>query len=121
MNEQALEVWLTRYGAAWEARDPEAAAALFSADAAYRDTPYSEPYRGRDGVRQYWSTVTADQREVGFSHQTLGFVDGTGVATWSAKFKLASSGASVELNGVFLLRFSDAGECTSLREWWHAR
>ena len=45
----------------------------------------------------------------------------TGVAHWSAKFSLASTGGLIELDGVFVLEFDDKGQCTSLREWWHVR
>jgi ketosteroid isomerase-like protein len=121
MNTEALTSWLASYGQAWESRDAQVAYRLFSDDALYYTTPYAEPHRGQDGIRDYWASVTADQREIRFESETVGVVGRTGIAKWGAKFKLASSGASVELNGVFLLEFDDAGRCTTLREWWHAR
>lgn len=121
MNADALERWLAAYGEAWEKRDAEGVCRLFTGDALYYETPYSDPFRGHDGIGQYWSRVTADQRDIAFSHETVGVADGTGVAKWSAKFRLESTGGSVELNGVFLLEFDDGGLCTTLREWWHAR
>ena len=121
MTSDDLKSWLAAYKAAWETRDPDAAAALFAAGSTYRDTPYSEPFQGPDGVREYWAGVTSDQRDVDFASTVVGVIGQTGVAEWSCRFKLASSGANVELNGVFLLEFDDAGLCTSLREWWHAR
>src|SRR5690606_11374425 len=116
-----LERWLAEYGQAWVARDPEAVAGLFTEDALYFETPYAEPFKGRVGVKEYWSKVTADQRDVDFESETIGVLGNTGVARWSARFNLASSGGKVELNGVFLLEFDEAGRCTKLREWWHAR
>lgn len=121
VSTEDLEAWLARYKAAWEGRDADAAAALFSEDARYYETPYSEPFEGPKGVHEYWSRVTADQRDVDFESAAIGVVDGTGIARWSVQFKLASNGASVELNGVFLLGFGADGKCRELREWWHAR
>lgn len=121
LDANVLDKWLDAYGAAWEARDPDAAAALFAPGATYRDTPWSEPYSGPDGVRDYWAGVTADQRDVDFQSRALGVIGQTGVAEWSCRFRLDSSGSSVELNGVFVLEFDASGLCTSLREWWHAR
>ena len=121
MNTEDLRNWLAAYGAAWEARDAEAASQLFSEDALYFETPYAEPFSGRDGIKGYWAKVTDDQREVVFDSEALGFTGTTGVARWSARFKLASNGAAVELNGVFLLEFDEAPSCSRLREWWHAR
>ncbi len=65
--------------------------------------------------------MTADQRDVQFDSNAIAVNGNTGVAHWSAKFKLASSGATVELDGVFVLEFDATGLCSGLREWWHVR
>ena len=121
MNVNELERWLRAYGDAWEQRDAAGACRLFANDALYYETPYAEPFRGRDGIGSYWSSVTADQRDIRFESTPIGVVGSTGIARRSAKFKPAPSGADVELNGVFLLEFDDQGRCATLREWWHAR
>jgi hypothetical protein len=121
MNTDDLRNWLRAYGSAWEARSVDAASHLFSEEALYFETPYAEPFRGREGIGGYWSKVTEDQRDVDFDSEALGFIGTLGVAKWSARFTLASSGAAVELNGVFLLEFDDDRLCSRLREWWHAR
>lgn len=121
MNVDDLEKWLTGYCTAWENRDADGAARLFTPDALYYETPYSEPFRGQDGIRNYWTSVTADQRDISVGSDVVGVIGSTGIARFSAKFTLASTGAVVELNGVFLLEFNGQGLCTTLREWWHAR
>jgi ketosteroid isomerase-like protein len=121
ISASGLEAWLAGYESAWEERDADAAAALFSDDALYYEDPYSDPFEGPAGIRQYWANVTADQRNVDFESSIVGIVGSTGVARWSARFTLASNGADVELNGIFLLDFDTDGKCRQLREWWHAR
>ena len=116
-----FEAWLARYGAAWETRDADAAAALFTADATYHEMPFDAPISGLDGIRDYWARVTADQREIHFNARPIVVSGNTGVAEWTANFRLESSGATIELNGVFVLEFDATGRCTSLREWWHVR
>jgi ketosteroid isomerase-like protein len=116
-----LGAWLDRYGAAWETRDAAAAGRLFSADASYLEMPFDAPKKGRAGIEEYWRGVTADQRDIHFESKVIAVNGSTGVAHWSAKFRLQSSGAAIELDGVFVLEFNDSGECTSLREWWHVR
>ena len=116
-----FEAWLARYGAAWETRDADAAAALFTADATYHEMPFDAPISGLDGIRDYWARVTADQREIHFNARPIVVSGKTGVAEWAANFRLESSGATIELNGVFVLEFDATGRCTSLREWWHVR
>ena len=117
----ALVDWLARYEAAWESRDADKAAALFTANATYHEMPFDAPIQGAAGIREYWARVTADQRDIDFSSKPIVVDDDTGVAEWTARFRAESTGATIELNGVFVLEFDGAGRCTSLREWWHVR
>ena len=120
MNETDLRNWLDRYRRAWETRDPEVAAALFSEDARYYETPFAEPARGRKGVRDYWENATRGQSDVAFSHNVVAVSGSRGIARWSATFTRIASGARVALDGIFLLEFDDEGLCRELREWWHS-
>lgn len=115
-----LETWLASYGKAWETRDADAAARIFTPDATYHEMPFDAPKAGRAGIREYWAGVTTDQRDVEFESNVIAVNGSTGVAHWHAKFKLASNGATVELDGVFVLEIDASGLCSSLREWWHA-
>src|SRR5690554_1838418 len=122
LDAAALATWLARYEHAWETKDPAAAAALFTEDALYHETPYAEPFRGRTGISDYWARVTADQRDIRVDVTPLGVLDGgTGIARWHATFTLISNGAKVELDGIFVLDFASPEQCRVLREWWHAR
>jgi ketosteroid isomerase-like protein len=117
----ALETWLASYGAAWESRDAAAVGRLFTAAASYREMPFDAPKEGRAAIEEYWRTVTADQRDVKFESKVLAVKGNVGIAHWSAKFRLESTGAIIELDGIFELEFGAGGQCTSLREWWHVR
>jgi ketosteroid isomerase-like protein len=121
LDSAALETWLKKYGAAWESRDPVAAAALFTADASYHEMPFDPVKQGRAAIQDYWKSVTADQREIRFESKIIAVNGNTGVAHWKATFKLQSTGATIALDGVFVLEFSESGECRSLREWWHVK
>jgi ketosteroid isomerase-like protein len=121
LTSAALERWLAGYEQAWESRDAARAAELFTPDALYRETPFDEPKKGQTGVHQYWSSVTADQRNIDFKAEILGIDGQTGIAHWSATFTSASTGAPFELDGIFVLTFAEDGRCSELREWWHLR
>lgn len=121
LDEAALERWLDGYEAAWEMRDASSAAALFSEDAEYYETPFAEPFVGREGIGAYWSDVTADQRDIDFRSEAIAVEGDVGVARWTATFTSVQSGAPVELDGVFVLEFDAEGLCTELREWWFVR
>lgn len=120
LDETTLRQWLDDYGAAWQARNAEAAAQLFTPTATYQETPYAEPFVGREGVARYWTSATAEQRDVAFEANILAIAGDIGVAEWSATFKNATSGVQIGLDGVFVLRF-DGKLCRELREWWFLR
>lgn len=118
VSEASVAEWLAAYGQAWETQDADAAAALFTENATYRENPHEEPFKGRTGIHAYWSRVTADQRDVSFTSDVITTFDRSAVAHWSAEFVSVSSGARIKLDGVFLLEFDESGLCDALREWW---
>jgi ketosteroid isomerase-like protein len=109
--------WLEEYRKAWEAKDADAAAALFDERATYRSNIFEEPYEGQEGVRRYWSEATRTQEDV---RVVMGrpFVDGDRVAAefWTT---MRNDGADVTLPGCLLLRLGQDGRCLALREYWH--
>lgn len=117
----ALEMWLARYGTAWKVLEPKLAGVLFTEDAVYQETPYEKPRVGRAAIEEYWRTETADHTDVEFESKVVAVNGNTGVAHWTAKLVLNSTGVTVELDGVFVLEFDAEGQCSSLREWWHVR
>lgn len=112
----SVDAWVEAYRVAWETKDSEAAAALFTEDAGYRDNIFEEPHRGRTGVEAYWSGVTAAQSNVTVRMGTP-FVDGSRVAVefWTT---MLAGGEPLTLPGCLLLHFDDDGLCTDLREYW---
>jgi ketosteroid isomerase-like protein len=118
MHSDALHEWLTAYGRAWETRDPEAAAALFTEDIAYYEKPYTDPARGREGVRQYWDDAVSDHGAVSFSFEILAISDEQSFVRWLANLNRLSSGKRVMIDGIFILKFAENGLCRELREWW---
>ena len=109
--------WLDQYRKAWEAKDADAAAALFDERATYRSNIFEEPYEGQEGVRRYWSEATRTQEDV---RVVMGrpFVDGDRVAAefWTT---MRNDGADITLPGCLLLRLGQDGRCLALREYWH--
>ncbi len=120
MDRVALNTWLKAYGRAWETRDPEAVAQLFTPGALYRERPFTEPLRGRNAIREYWSRVVVrSQEQVQFGFEIVTLDENLGIARWWASFVRFSSKQRVQLDGIFLLAFTDENLCCELREWWH--
>ncbi len=121
MDPRSFESWLDAYGRAWEGRDPEAAARLFAGDAAYYETPFDEPARGREGIAEYWAGATGSQQDIRFSSEVLAIAEDRGIARWKVAFTRLSSNVPVELDGIFLVELDGDGLCTEFREWWHSK
>jgi AraC-like DNA-binding protein/nuclear transport factor 2 (NTF2) superfamily protein len=104
-----VDEWVESYRQAWIRRDPEAAAALFTEDATYREDILQEPNTGRSGIVDYWTRVTAAQSEV---QVRMGkpFVDGNRVAVefWT---NMLVDGDPATIPGILLLDFTDEGLC----------
>jgi uncharacterized protein (TIGR02246 family) len=108
--------WAARYARAWVEMDPDAAADLFTEDATYRSFIFDEPHVGRNGIRAYWTEVTATQAQI---QVTMGrpIVDGPRAAVefWTT---MENSGEEVTLVGCLLLTFDADGKCRSLNEYY---
>ena len=102
-----VDQWLERYRVAWETGDSEAAAALFTEDATYRSSPFREPHRGQEGVREYWSGATGSQSEtrVRFG-RPIGDAHRTAVEWWAT---MRDEDGEITLPGILVLRFASDG------------
>lgn len=120
LTRDAFERWLQGYQTAWENRDPQAAAALFSAAGAeYYWTPFDAPQRGRDEIAAVWQAAVSQQRDIRMSFETLAVEGNRGVAKWHTNFTTVQSGEPVQLDGVLIAEFDAPEHCRVFREWWH--
>ena len=109
--------WIEGYRQAWENRDPQAAAALFTDDAWYRSNIYEDPHVGHEGVTAYWTGVTAAQSDVSVRMgEPFAHGDRVTVEFWTT---MNVEGAPVTLAGCLLLEFAPDGRCRRMREYWN--
>jgi len=120
MTPEAFDDWLRRYGAAWEGRDADSAAALFSPDAEYYWTPFGPPKRGRGEISRAWSEATSRQRGIRFRFRVLGLTGDTGIAHWNTRLVRVATGREIEIDGILFAEFDGTGLCRVFREWWHS-
>jgi len=115
MTLETFRSWLEAYGRAWEARDSEAAASLYTDEATYQITPFLEPMRGRASLRDYWAHVAATEMQIQFEFEILAVQKDFGLAHWRASFVRVPS-KKIELDGIFLISLDASGRCHKLRE-----
>ena len=122
MNRSAFAEWLDAYKLAWESTDPRKAAALFTPDAVYEETPFDEPMRGLEAIRRYWQAGAQDaQRSIRFTYEIYTVDGDVGLCRWHCDFERVPSGERVELDGIFRCVFAPDGKCRHFQEWWHRR
>ena len=117
MQNKDVVDWLEGYRKAWESRDADAAAALFTSDSTYREQPYADAFLGQQGVHDYWTRVTETQSEVKFRYGKPVVEGNRAAAEWWVT--MLNGGVEVTLAGEFLLLFDNSGKCRELREYWH--
>jgi SnoaL-like domain len=84
----------------------------------YRSSPFREPHRGQDGIRDYWANATATQSN---TRVRMGrpIVDRDRAAVeWWTTYTGADEGEGT-LPGILILRFARDGRCAELREAWN--
>lgn len=112
-----LGAWLDRFGRAWETRDPELAAALFSEEGSYRETPFAEPLTGADQIRAHWSSLPRAREDIEFTYEILAATESWGIAHWRGSYTLVEPEMRVEIDGILLIALDAEGACRDFREW----
>jgi hypothetical protein len=115
-----LTEWLDAYGKAWEERDPDQAAELFTEDALYQWGPFGRKLRGRIMIREAWADAVEQQANVEFGYEVLTATARGGLARWWCTADLPAEEVHSRTEGIFRLTFDESGLCTSLEEWWNS-
>jgi hypothetical protein len=116
-----LDSWLQRFARAWEERDPDGAAALFSEHGSYRETPFDEPLRGAEAIRAYWTNLPPARSDIRFAYELLAVTEQWGIAHWHGSYTPVDRATRRELDGILLLSLDDEGRCEDFREWSNRR
>lgn len=119
MNLEIFKSWLDSYGCAWENRDTQTFADLFTDDARYHANPFSEPIHDCSAILDYWSNVIGSQDQVQFNYEVPAVTQDIGIARWWVSFVHISSKTKVKLDGIFVVAFNGERRCKVLKQWWH--
>ena len=114
---QAMTVWLTAFGDAWEQRDAEAAAALFAPGATFQPSPFGELVRGRRGIAAQWAEMMSGQQPIRFQGEILGVGTTYGIAHWRVVIGQPDDRPIRVVDGILLAAFDRRGRATSVRSW----
>jgi uncharacterized protein (TIGR02246 family) len=106
------------FGTAWERGDVEAMASLFTPDAVFLETPFSEKLVGIAGIRDYWKDVPTNQAEVSFRSGEI-YVAGPLFATeFRCIYRRRRTGERIDARGALFAETKE-GKFSELRMYWH--
>jgi hypothetical protein len=115
-----VEDFLAKYKEAWETRNSDLAAGLFTRDAQYKQDPFGEAIIGREAIHDYWAGATGRQDEIHFTVGTFVHSGYILVAEWACTYQDRSSGEKKELAGMLLADFYGK-QVRNFREYWSSR
>ena len=105
------------YGRAWETRDPDLIATIFTEDATYSD-PKEPLNTGVNEIKKYWETkVIGEQEDINFTLLNLWVDEGVVIAEWNAVFKDIKRNLLINMDEVAVFTTRD-GKFSSLREYY---
>ena len=106
------------FGAGWSRASIDQLVAVFSPDAVFIETPFSEPTRGLDAIRRWWGDVPFSQSEISFSSGEI-FAAGPWFSTeFKCVFRRKRTGEWVDARGAIFCE-TGGGLITEMRMYWH--
>ena len=106
------------FGNGWSKGNIDLLMSVYSPDAVFIETPFTQPLRGQEEVRRYWLDVPYHQSEITFSSGEI-FAAGPWFSTeFKCVFRRRRTGEWVEARGAIFCETS-AQLITEMRMYWH--
>jgi ketosteroid isomerase-like protein len=114
--ESAARRWVDVWSHAWPAKDSDAVASLYAADATFRSHPFRDVQLGSEGARAYadWAFSEQDEAECWFGEPVVEG-DRAAIEYWAVvRFR----GADETIAGIAVVRFGADGLVRDQRDYW---
>jgi ketosteroid isomerase-like protein len=106
------------FGKGWSKENIDLLMSVYSPDAVFIETPFTQPLRGQEEVRRYWLDVPYNQSEITFSSGEI-FAAGPWFSTeFKCVFRRRRTGEWVEARGAIFCETA-AQLITEMRMYWH--
>ncbi|HLG06693.1 MAG TPA: nuclear transport factor 2 family protein [Gemmatimonadales bacterium] len=111
---------MDRFARGWSKADLGEIVSVFAPEAAFFETPFSEPLRGAEAIRRYWSEVPLHQAEITVTTGEI-YSAGPWFATeFKAVFRRRRTGEWVEARGAIFCE-TEGDSVSEMRMYWHRR
>lgn len=106
------------FGEGWEQADVDRICSVFTPDAVFVETPFSQKDVGQAAIRAYWQDLPLTQAEVSFRSGEI-FEVGPWFATeFRCTFRRRRTGEWVDARGAIFCETKD-GKISEMRMYWH--
>ena len=107
--------WLAAYEAAWRAPGTDQLADVFTEDASYRQSPYTEPLVGLAAIGQMWDAERDGPNEVfTMAAEVVAVDEPTAVVRVEVRY---GNPVRQEYRDLWVLRLGGDGRCSWFEEW----
>ncbi|HKG55763.1 MAG TPA: nuclear transport factor 2 family protein [Candidatus Limnocylindrales bacterium] len=117
IGRHGAEDWVRRYIAAWTSNQPADIDALFTSDAIYRPTPFSDGWNGRAAIRDEWLARRDEPDTWTFEWELIAADGDVGVVQARTMYRDPAH----EYSNIWVVRFDEDGRCREFTEWWVER
>lgn len=102
----------------WSRANADLLTGDFADDAVFLETPFTEPLRGREAIRRFWSDIAYHQSEITVTTGEI-YVAGPWFSTeFRARFRRRRTGEWVDARGAIFAETAE-GKITEMRMYWH--
>jgi ketosteroid isomerase-like protein len=109
---------IDEFGRGWSRAKVDLLLSVFAPDAAFVETPFSEPLRGTDAIRGYWGDIPMNQSEITFSSGEI-YAAGPWFSTeFRCVFRRRRTGEWVDARGAIFCE-TNGEKITEMRMYWH--
>jgi uncharacterized protein (TIGR02246 family) len=117
----AFEDWVAAYRRAWESDDAGDIAALFTEDATYSPSPFSESWRGRDAIVDEWIKRGDSAALPAFEHEIVAADGPVGVIKGLTTYHATDKTPETVYCNLWIVNLAADRRATSFAEWWIQR
>ena len=117
----AFEDWVSAYRRAWESDAPADIAGLFTEDATYSPSPFSESWRGRDAIVDEWIKRGDSAAMPAFEYEIVAAEESVGVVKGLTTYHATETTPETVYGNLWIINLEPDGRATSFDEWWVQR
>ena len=117
LSPQQMSDAVDRYFAAWSSLDPSVYVACFVEHAVVHDPYGSTPHQGASALREFFGAIAHTVQEVRIQADAVYAASNRAAVVFLGK-AIGKNGKPVEVAGIDVFEFSDAGRITTLWAYW---